>query len=127
MSNPSVSIPFAIGEAVWWVGSGYAKETVECPECCGSTVVTVTLGNGERLVVACEGCKSGHLGSTGSISRDKENPYQPTQYVCSSVDVSDGKATYKNLTERGDGKINRLTGRDRSIREPAGQTVFVFA
>ncbi|MCP5065126.1 MAG: hypothetical protein GY946_01045 [bacterium] len=77
----SIEIPFALGEQVWSVPYGGKQVSIECPECVGTRVCTIILGNGETHTLACRGCGTGYDKSTGRIKRWvydlKPEPFTP--------------------------------------------------
>ena len=90
---PSVPIPFAVGEEVWWVGSGYRKETVICPECCGTKAITMILGNGETVSLDCAMCGPGYNRPTGTIDRT-DYRHVPQRIAPTTVRVDGEEITY---------------------------------
>jgi rubredoxin len=70
MSNPSIDVPFAIGETVWHAGSNYRKERVTCPDCEGTKVLHILLGNGDRHAMDCGVCNLGFEPPRGYIEHE---------------------------------------------------------
>lgn len=93
MDTPSLPIPFAIGETVWWIGPGHRREPVTCPECAGTRAHTLTLGNGETVSIACEHCRSGYNPPQGLVWLDVYE-YAPTPFVCGRIDISGDRIHY---------------------------------
>lgn len=58
---------FSVGDVVWFTQSGYQQSDVECPDCLGQCVLTVVLGDGSQVSIACACCERGYLGSTGKV------------------------------------------------------------
>jgi len=67
--DATIPIPFALGEQVWWIGNGSSEEWVTCPECAGTKAITMVLGNGEQVSVACENCSAGFEPSRGVVKQ----------------------------------------------------------
>ena len=57
----------AIGQQVFAaVENSYRETFVTCTDCLGQRALTVILGDGSQVSVACQGC-DGYLGSTGRM------------------------------------------------------------
>src|SRR3990167_8589377 len=91
--NPSIEIPFVIGETVWWVGNGYQEEFVTCPECLGSKAITMILGNGEQYSLRCEGCSRGYEGPFGVVTRIFYK-HVPEKVTLNRVEISGNRISY---------------------------------
>jgi hypothetical protein len=90
----SIEIPFAIGSKVWWVGPGYKTEWVTCPECAGTRLITMRLGNGEEFQIACQTCGSGYDVSRGVIEHTIVG-YEPVEVTLTKVQFSCDKPYYE--------------------------------
>jgi hypothetical protein len=82
----TIELPFAIGEQIWWAGDGFRQEWVTCPECAGTRVIEMIQGNGERVALDCECCRSGYEPSRGVVVRTryefKPVPFTPQRWRC---------------------------------------------
>lgn len=83
MSN-QIQIPIALGQVVWWTGYGSRTDYIQCPECCGTCVIEMIKGNGERVTLDCGLCSVGYEPPTGKI---KQYVYEhtPTPFVAGRV------------------------------------------
>jgi len=82
----SIEIPFAIGQQVWHVGSGYRQEWIECPECAGTKAITMIQGNGVQVSLACAACSAGYEPPRGVIQRTYYE-HRPVQVMLRRVEV----------------------------------------
>ena len=58
----------AIGQQVFAaVQNSYRETFVTCTDCFGQRALTVILGDGSQVSIACQGCDHGSLGSTGQM------------------------------------------------------------
>lgn len=85
--SASIEIPFAIGTILWWTGNGYHSKTITCPECCGTKLVKLTLGNGEQYEIDCGGCWVGCDPPRGFIEINYTK-YEPRHFECVSVEAA---------------------------------------
>jgi hypothetical protein len=51
---------YKIGDKAWIADAGMKQVQKECPVCYGKKEVTLILGNGESLLLPCEGCSVGY-------------------------------------------------------------------
>lgn len=79
-----IEIPYALGTKLWWHGTGQRRETMTCPECVGTLVVTIVLGNGETYGTNCRCCQSGIDPPRGIIDVDFIH-HEPQEFVCKAV------------------------------------------
>lgn len=63
----SLEVPFVIGKLYWLPVLTPHQVTAPCPVCYGKLAVVVTLGNGEHVAVACDGCGLGFSGPRGYV------------------------------------------------------------
>lgn len=99
MAEPTINIPFAIGETVWHAGAKYREEFPVCPDCNGDTVLTLKLGNGEVHTLGCGLCSVGYQAPTGYVRRQL-CLYEPTQLKLARVTgFSDGGVDYTDAPE----------------------------
>lgn len=59
---------YNIGDQVWFARYDTARATKPCPVCFGRKEVTLTLGNGDRVVLPCDCCGHGLDEPTGQIT-----------------------------------------------------------
>jgi hypothetical protein len=93
MENPSIPIPFALGEPLWTPSNGAVAEWVECPECAGSGVITLTQGNGTAVTIACGCCWRGFDPPTGRVQRTRYGSV-PEPFTPQSVEVRGDEVRY---------------------------------
>lgn len=93
--QPSIPIPFAIGESLWLAEASRDDRVFPCPVCAGKRVLRVELGDGEVLAVACEGCSRGFEGSSG-VCREYRSTYTPKPFTPRRVDVRGNQVTYSD-------------------------------
>ena len=106
----TIEIPFAIGAKVWWTGTGYAQETVVCPECAGRLAHRLILGNGEEVSIECGYCSSGMEGPRGVDTNDIAG-YSPREVILGPVSTSvySGKQEFRyNLGHYGSATSDAL-------------------
>lgn len=89
----SIPIPFPLGVPLWWANGPHREEWIECPECCGTKVIEVVLGNGERYSLDCRCCQSGYEPPRGQIKR-LIFEYRPTLFVPHRVQVYGEDVSY---------------------------------
>ena len=97
MSNePSIPIPFAIGETVWFAHNTPSYRTVACPECAGTKALTIIKGNGEQVSVACPVCEdraNGYYGPTGYV-HETVYDFKPQKFTCNRVSIYGSEISY---------------------------------
>ena len=89
----SLEIPFAIGQQVWWVGNACREEWITCPECAGTRVITMILGNGEQVSLDCENCTHGYEPATGQVERTYYE-HAPMSFIPGRVSVDGDEIRY---------------------------------
>ena len=82
--QPSIPIPFAVGEHLWWTGRGSYEKQITCPECVGTKVVTMILGNGDTHALQCACCTRGCGPALGTITRHVRE-HTPTAFTPARV------------------------------------------
>ncbi len=98
MSEPTISMPFAIGETVWHVGGHYRDEYPVCPDCAGTKFVTMVLGNGTTHTLDCA-CCGGYNPPTGRMKVSRF-VYEPEEITLARVTGFDkGDVEYTNAPE----------------------------
>jgi hypothetical protein len=50
---------FNIGDMVWFVRAGHTPRYMICPDCCGTKVLTVIMGDGTQASIDCNCCREG--------------------------------------------------------------------
>ena len=65
---------FAIGDQVWWARFQSQERWEPCPDCCGSKVLTVSMGDGSQHVIACSLCAVAYDPPRGVIRVDTTAP-----------------------------------------------------
>jgi len=93
MVAASIPIPFALGQALWWVGSGYQEEWIVCPECCGTKAITMVRGDGTAVSVHCVACAVGFEPPTGKVKRIFYQ-HRPTPFVPRRVEIRGQEILY---------------------------------
>ena len=91
--SPSIPIPFAIGESLWLAEASRDSRVFPCPVCAGKKVVRVELGDGEIVVVDCDGCERGYEGCTG-VCREYRSTYAPRPFTPRRVSINGDEITY---------------------------------
>ncbi|MCP3657452.1 MAG: hypothetical protein GY766_21600 [Herbaspirillum sp.] len=82
-----LEIPYEVGSKIWTPGGGMAEVRVECPECCGTKVVTMELGNGERHSLDCRCCQAGYESPRGWVwQRTFES--DPVEVELTDIEIS---------------------------------------
>lgn len=95
--SATISIPFAIGQPLWWIGSGYQEEWITCPECAGTRVITMIQGNGEQFAIECAACSLGWEPARGAVKRTFYQ-HKPTPFIPKRVDISGGEIHYSEAS-----------------------------
>lgn len=88
----SIKIPLPLKVQLWWCGSGARQERVQCPECLGTLVVDMRLGNGETYTLDCACCTNGYEGPYGYVTRTVHE-YTPAPFTAHRVRI-DGDEFY---------------------------------
>lgn len=58
----------AIGQKAYAaVENAYSEAFITCTHCLGQRALTVIMGDGSQVSIACAGCEAGDLGSTGEM------------------------------------------------------------
>ena len=70
-----VDTPFEFGKTYWLPVTSPTPVTMPCQACYGNRAVTVILGNGEQVSVACEACGKGFSGPMGT---EQSFTYEPS-------------------------------------------------
>lgn len=91
--NASISIPFPLGVSLWWTSGPHRDQWVECPECCGTKVIEVVLGNGERYSLDCRCCQSGYDDPRGAI-KCTVFEYRPVPFLPLSIQMHGSEVSY---------------------------------
>src|ERR1700676_3132996 len=76
----TVTLPYARGEPVWHATRDVNDSWVQCPECMGTRVVTLTLGTGEAFQLDCAACRDGYDPSRGVV-RKRDHKYAPARFT----------------------------------------------
>lgn len=78
--SASIEIPFAVGAQVWSAELRHETKWEPCPDCLGTKVMHVRLGNGDEHTIECATCRRGYEGSQGivSVSRYTAEPRKVT-------------------------------------------------
>lgn len=91
----TINSPFNLGETVWTIDGPCREEQVVCPECCGTCVIEMIKGNGERVSLDCNLCAPGFDPPNGWIKKtvweSRPAKFTPTKIV----EFYDGKFRYK--------------------------------
>jgi len=92
-----IKIPFELGSTLWWTGSGYREEWIECSECVGSKAITMIQGNGTEVSIACACCSHGMERPSGSVKRIFYE-HSPMLFVPKRVRVDGGEIMYSSAS-----------------------------
>jgi hypothetical protein len=65
---------YNIGDQVWRCSWDSEKVSETCPECGGTKHLRVILWDGTEHTIACEGCKEGYYGPSGTVYRYERQP-----------------------------------------------------
>lgn len=60
--------PYQIGSTWWQPVVSPTRVEVPCPVCCGKLAVTLILGDGTEVGIACDACGKGHSSPQGTVS-----------------------------------------------------------
>jgi hypothetical protein len=85
---------FNLGDAVWFAATGQRERVERCPDCCGTRVLLVTMGDGTQHSIACSLCGQGYEPSTGVVNR-MEFFAEPQQGFVQGVEQEDETYKYK--------------------------------
>lgn len=55
-TGKTIELPFAVGSDAWIVTGPHDEQLVTCPDCAGTCIVTMRLGNGEEHAIQCGQC-----------------------------------------------------------------------
>lgn len=91
--NASFPIPYPLGVSLWYTGGPHREEWVECPECCGTKVIELVLGNGQRFSLDCRCCQSGYEDPRGVIKRTAFE-YRPVPFLPLRVTIFGSEVSY---------------------------------
>lgn len=90
---------YSIGDTVWLAKCQHEQIKVQCPTCFGKLKVTLILGNGEHVILPCEGCEIGYDGPKGYVT-EYDYVVEPEFVHISGIEIqvnADGeKARYRN-------------------------------
>ncbi len=90
--------PFAIGQRLWLPRAQPIQKTVPCPVCFGKREVTVILGDGEHVVVDCDGCGLGFQGPQGVVEV-YDHGAKAIEFVIGKVEsFQDGEWAFRSET-----------------------------
>ena len=112
----NIEVPFELGETVWRASYGNREERVQCPECLGSTVITILRGDGERFDIDCGCCKHSYDATGGTIKRFFSES-EPELFTCRRVRI-DGDDVEYSESPPGEGAYN-ITKATRLFRDKA--------
>ena len=102
MSDPTsntLETPFSIGETFWRPVLTPQQLTVPCPVCSGEKVVTVIIGQDERLMVECDACGLGYEHPRGVIEEWVSDP-GAAEFVIEAVEsFMRGEWTVRSTTK----------------------------
>lgn len=100
MGEPTLSIPFAIGETVWYAGAKYREEYPVCPDCAGTKFVVMRLGNGDEHSIECGCCGGGTYDGARGYMKRTLCVYEPTEIKLARVTGFDkGNVEYTDAPE----------------------------
>ena len=96
----TIEIPFAIGATVWHATTDAKHSRIQCPDCLGTRVVTVTLATGEEYTLKCNRCGPGYEPSCGSIEVvSREARVELVELA--SIELRNGEAEYYRVKDGG--------------------------
>ena len=93
-----IEMPFEIGQKLWAPATSPRQVTVPCPVCAGARAVTVILGSGERVGVACDACGLGFDGARGVIKEWEYDPHTEPFEIAAVRSMRDGRWTLVSTT-----------------------------
>lgn len=65
---------YKVGDLVWYATYDSEEIKVPCPVCYGNKVVTVVLGNGDKVAVECDYCGKGWQNALGYVTEYQRIP-----------------------------------------------------
>jgi len=77
---------FAVGDKVWFAKCQWETVKKTCPICFGKKEVTLVLGNGESILLPCQGCAPGCEPPTGFIS-EYEFVVEPELLIITGMEI----------------------------------------
>jgi hypothetical protein len=77
---------FKVGDSLWYAKCRQESVSKICPICYGKMEVTLILGNGDQVILPCEGCGHSYSGPTGRIS-EYEFVVAPEPVTITKVEV----------------------------------------
>lgn len=77
---------FKVGDTVWWAKCRWEQIEVLCPACFGKREVTLILGNGDSVILPCEGCSAGFNPPSGYIS-EYDYVSEPEQTTITGIEI----------------------------------------
>jgi len=77
---------FKIGDKVWVAGWGQIAKDVPCPACYTKREVTLILGNGDHIILPCEGCSQGYMPPTGYVT-EYEFSSEPEIHIITGIET----------------------------------------
>lgn len=92
-TNDTIALPFAIGVQIWHAGTEPREGWVMCPECAGTKVVTLTLGNGEQHSLDCANCSAGMDPPRGKVCTQRYD-FSPVPFIPARVRVDGDEFSY---------------------------------
>ncbi len=87
--SAALTPPFTIGETWWFPATSSRQVAIPCPVCAGQLFVTMILGDGEHVILPCEGCGIGFNGPRGVIEEWVNTP-QIERFVIAEIVRFDG-------------------------------------
>lgn len=112
----TLTMPFEIGTTYWLPSRSPRQETVPCPVCAGSKVVTVLAGE-EKFAVECDACGLGYRGPQGTVTEYHYDPHAVSFTIASVVRLDDDGWSVKST----DGAQARF----RDLRETEAEALDV--
>lgn len=91
----SIEPQFRIGDFVWFATYGATEVREPCPVCFGKQAVTLTLGNGEQWIIACDYCAKGYMEPRGFVTVSEYGP-RVVGYTIDRVSVSATAVEYQS-------------------------------
>jgi len=87
---------FSLGANVYLASTRNTTIHETCPDCLGERFLTVIIGGGTQVAVACESCKHGYLGSTGYVDVQKPTACVDEFVVSGIEDDRNGRWEYRS-------------------------------
>jgi hypothetical protein len=85
---------YKIGDIVWCASRERVREEIVCPECLGKKYLTVIMGDGSQVTIACVGCSRGYEQPLGYVTYWKE-VVSVRQKRIDGVEATEDKVEYK--------------------------------